>query len=236
MTAIERTFIIDVMDEYLRSTDVIDCDAKPILEKAGALTEGLETSREKAMALFYFVRDGIKHEPYAAGYVPEDYKASGTLKKGDGFCTHKAILLVALARATGIPARLGFADIRDHLLSYKFRKLIGGENLLIYHGYAELFVEGNWVHASPAYDLQKCQRNGFVPVEFDGVNDAKDSPCDQKGRPHIEYVLDHGHYADFPWDMLVEEGQKFWAGLGLSWSESVGKWWSGEGARSDEPK
>jgi transglutaminase-like putative cysteine protease len=213
------------MDNYLRPTEVIDSDAPPIREKALWLTEGKESDRERAIALYYFVRDSIRHEPYAAGFELTDYIASGTLQKGYGFCTHKSILLVALARAAGIPARIGFADIRDHLLSYKFRKMIGGNNLLIYHGYAELRIDGRWVHASPAVDAEACRQSGFVPVEFDGANDYRDSPVNQKGRKHIEWVQDRGTRDDFPWDEIRVAAQEFWAKLGKSFEEGVGKGW-----------
>ncbi|GAF86460.1 unnamed protein product, partial [marine sediment metagenome] len=101
------------MEKYLKCTEVIDWDTKSIKEKAQALTEGLETARVKAVALYYFVRDEIKQNPYAPCQLLEDYKASSTLERGHGFCQHKAVLLVALARAAGIPARLGFVDVRD---------------------------------------------------------------------------------------------------------------------------
>lgn len=126
-----------------------------------------------------------------------------------------------LRRAAGIPARLGFADIRDHLLSHKFRRMIGGGNLLIQHGYAELRIEGKWVHASPAYDLATCEQNGFVPVAFDGVHDAKDPPCNRAGKRHIEYVRDHGTYDDFPWEEIVSYRKQFVAGLGQEWAAFV---------------
>ncbi len=219
------------MDEYLRPTRVMDSDAPSIREKAQSLTGGKESDREKAVALYYFVRDCIWHEPYATGFELEDYKASGTLEKGHGFCTHKSILLAALARAAGIPARIGFADIRDHLLSYKFRKMIGGGNLLIYHGYAEMYIDGRWVHASPAVDAATCQQNGFVPVEFDGINDHRDSEYNLRGRRHIEWVMDRGTRSDFPWDEIRTAAQEFWAGLGKTFEEAVGKGWGGEPRR-----
>ncbi len=210
---------MNVMEEYLKCTEVIDCDAKYVKEKAQALTEGLETAREKAVALYYFARDEIKHNPYAPMQVRENYKATVTLERGSGTCEHKAVVLVALCRAAGIPARLGYVDIRDHLLSEKFRQMIGGDNLLIQHGYVEIYIDGKWIHACPAYDLATCQKAGFVPVDFDGINNAKDSPYNQEGKPHIEHVKDHGHYADFPWDEIVNYRKEWVARIGREWTE-----------------
>lgn len=213
------------MERYLKSTEIIDCDTESIKEKAQELTEGLKTDRDKAVALFYFVRDKIKYDPFSPGYLFEDHKASTVLERHAGFCQHKAVLLVALARAAGIPARLGFADIRDHLSPRKLRELMGGDNLFTYHGYAELYIDGRWVIACPTFDLKTCLRNRFVPVDFDGVNDAKDSPCNQDGECHIKYIHDRGHFDDFPWDELYSARLEYAARVGKDLSELAAKWW-----------
>ncbi len=200
-------------EKYLKPTAFIDWDTQSVKNKAQEMTRGLDTDREKAVALYYFVRDRIKYNTYAEGFSPEDFKASVILQRGSGHCQHKALLLVALARAAGIPARPGYADVRNHLLSRKFRDMIGGDNLLIQHGYTQLYLDGKWVHASPAYDLGICNRKGFVPVEFDGIHDARDSACNQRGKPHMELVKDHGTYDDFPWDFISSYREEWIAGI-----------------------
>lgn len=207
------------MERYLKCTTFIDCDSTSVRQAGEATTQGLDSDEEKAVALYYFVRDRIRHNPYAPCQTPEDYRASSTLARGYGLCQHKAVLLAALARSVGLPARLGFVDVRDHLLSERFRKMIGGDNLLIQHGYAELYVRGKWVHASPAYDLETCQKAGFMPVEFDGVNDARDSAHSRDGRPHMEHVRDHGHFDDFPLDYIREYQREWVARIGREWNE-----------------
>ncbi|MEE8470103.1 MAG: transglutaminase-like domain-containing protein, partial [Dehalococcoidia bacterium] len=184
---------------YLNCTDFIDFDTKAVKEKARSLTKELRTDREKAIALYYFVRDEIRHNAYAQLYDLDRYKASVILEEGSGICQQKSILLTALSRAAGIPARLGFVDVNDHQLSESFKKMIGGINEFPFHGFAELFIDGRWVHASPAYDIATCRRKRFVPVEFDGVNDAKDSRYTEDGEPHIVHLEYHGPYEDFPW-------------------------------------
>ena len=212
------------MARYLKCTAVIDCDAQSVREKAEALTRCLVTDGEKAVTLYYFVRDDIKHDAYAPTYEMEKYKASATLQRGGGHCEHKAVLLAALCRAVGIPARLGFVDMRDHRLSEKFRRMLGGDNLVIQHGYVEVYINGKWIHACPAYDLETCQKHKFVPVDFDGISDAKDSPYDQEGRPHIEHVKDHGHYEDFPWDWIVRYRKEWVERIGMEWKEFAQTW------------
>jgi transglutaminase-like putative cysteine protease len=206
-------------DEYLRCTEIIDCHSQAIQDKAREVTEGLGSDGDKAIALYYFVRDKIKHNAYAELYVLENYKASVILEVGSGICQQKAILLTALARAAGIPARLGFVDVHDNQLSESFKQMIGGIDLFPFHGFAELYVDGKWVHASPAYDIETCRRKGFVPVDFDGVNDAIDSPYTENGEPHIEHIEYHGPYADFPWDEMLSYYQGWAAKLGMGWEE-----------------
>ena len=191
------------IENYLQPTSIIDCDHEMIKEKAEEVTKRREESIEKARNLFYFVRDEIKYNPYMPRYLPEHFRASDTLLRKDGFCVQKAVLLVALSRAVGIPARLGFAVIRNHLLPEKMAKMIHG-NTLPDHGYAELYLKDRWTKATPVFDLEMCQKNRIVPVEFDGENDAKFHSHNQDGQLHIEYVLNRGPYDDVPLDAIRE--------------------------------
>ncbi|MBC8512668.1 MAG: transglutaminase domain-containing protein [Dehalococcoidia bacterium] len=192
---------MDRMEKYLRPTPRIDCDNRSIREKSQDSTEGQEKVIDKAKSLFYFVRDQIKYNPLPV-HLLEDYRASKTLETGKGFCVEKASLLVALARAAGIPARLHLADIRNHIMPDKLKELMG-TNLFSYHGYCGLYIEGKWVKATPAFDLKMCQENRISPVEFDGKNDAIFHSHNLDGKLHIEYVKDHGYYEDVPMDEIL---------------------------------
>ena len=207
------------MERYLKCTKIIDCDNETIKNQAQLIVKDLETDKEKAVALYYFVRDEINHNPYAPASVAEDHMASLTLERGNGQCQHKSALLVALCRAVGIPSRVGYVDVRDHLLSEKFRQMVGGDNLLIQHGYAEIYIDGKWLHVSPAYGLSTCEKGGFVPVDFDGTKDAKDSSLDKEGNPHIEHVKDHGTFDDYPWDFIESYRKEFVIRIGREWNE-----------------
>jgi len=209
-------------ERFLKCTEIIDCDSNSIKEKALEVTKGLKTDKEKAVALFYFVRDKIKHNAYVPLYDANRYKASSTLKEGNGMCQNKAILLVALARAVGIPARLGFVDVEDHQLSDSFKQMIGGVNIMPFHGFAELYIDGRWVHASPAYDLATCRKKGFIPVEFDGVNDAKDSEYTKSGQLHMKHIEYHGPYEDLPLDEIYSYYREWIAKMGKAWDDFQG--------------
>jgi hypothetical protein len=119
------------------------------------------------------------------------------LARKEGFCIQKAVLLVALSRAVGIPARLGFAVIRNYLLPEKVAEMLQ-TNVLPDHGYAELYIHGRWVKVTPALDTETCKKNRIIPVEFDGQNDTKFHSHTQEGKLHTEYLLDRGPYEDVP--------------------------------------
>ena len=190
------------MDEYLASTEYIDADHPSIRKKAQELTAHVRAKREQAVALFRYVRDRF---PYRLIYeIPgRDYfRASATLSRGEGFCMPKSILLAALARAVGIPSRLHFADIRNHILPPSTTERLKTD-VMAYHTYVELCLDGKWVKATPSFDIGFCQKFNLVPVDFDGEHDAMLHHLDRGGRVHIEYIADYGVRAEFPIDEVI---------------------------------
>src|SRR5579883_3005657 len=105
-----------VMD-FLQPTRYIDCDAPPVRAFAAQAAAGLAGQRARAIALYRAVRDGIVYDPYLDYTDVSVFRASAVLAAGRGFCAGKSALLAACARAVGIPARVGFADVRNHLNS-----------------------------------------------------------------------------------------------------------------------
>jgi len=160
---------------------------------------GSGTDVEKAVRLFNAVRDGVRYDPYAMSFAPEDFKASTTLKRKLGFCVSKAILLAAAARAVGVPSRLGFADVRNHLTTRKLREGMGTD-VFVFHGFVLFFLEGRWIKATPAFNRTLCEKFGVKTLGFDGVNDALFHPFDKSGRKHMEYIRDRGEFGDFPFE------------------------------------
>ena len=191
------------MEKFLQPTPYIDCDAEPVKEKSRALVQGIPASRDKAIWIFYAVRDGIKYTIYGKRSQPEHFRASSVLSAGEGYCVQKAILLVALARAASIPARLRLAAIRSHLVPKELLEK-RGTDLFPYHGYADLYIEGSWVKATPTFDIGSCTEGGLRPVDFDGQHDALLPSTALDGRPHIEYVEDRGFFEDVPFDAIMK--------------------------------
>jgi transglutaminase-like putative cysteine protease len=194
---------------YLDPTDTIDSKSEPIVRTAGQLTAGCSTDSEKAVKLFYFVRDSIPYNVYMISMFREDFVASTVLERGKGYCVQKAVLLAALGRAAGIPARLAFASIRNHRAPARFVEKLG-TNVFPRHGYDQFLLDGRWVSAAATFDRILCEKNGLRTVEFDGVNDAMLPPVDALGNPHIEYVEKFGHEADLPLEWIVSETSRVW--------------------------
>ncbi|MBN2154697.1 MAG: transglutaminase [Candidatus Lokiarchaeota archaeon] len=192
--------------KYLRPTYYMNFKDPHITQKATKLIEGIPTNHdiEKAIKLFYFVRDEI---PYVVKnnneyYSRENMKATATLNRGFGFCIQKAVLLAALARAVGIPSRLHFNDIINHMTSKKYIEYIGNDKFL-YHGYTELYLNGKWVEANVAFDKELCVRKNWPIVEFDGVKPGLFAHQDETGKPFVEYIKDHGTYSNVPYYWIL---------------------------------
>jgi transglutaminase-like putative cysteine protease len=190
-------------EKFLEPTFYLDCDEETVKEKALEIVRGILTPRDRAVRIFYAVRDGIKYTIYGKRSLPEHFRASAVLSAGEGYCVQKAILLVALSRAASIPARLRFAAIRSHLTSKEMLEK-RGSNLFPYHGYTDLYIEGSWIKAAPTFDLVSCINGGLRPVEFDGRHDALLPPTTLDDRPHIEYVEDRGFFEDVPFDAIMK--------------------------------
>jgi transglutaminase-like putative cysteine protease len=182
---------------WRRPTPFVDSAAPDVVAFARAAAAGETDPRRRAIALYYAVRDGVTYTPYCDFRSPDTYRASAVLAKGAGFCVGKAALLAAVARAEGIPARLRFADVRNHLCTPRLRALVGGD-VFYFHGYVELALDDRWVKATPAFDRALCERFGVLPLEFDGREDSIFQPYDRTGRRHMEYLRDRGVQADVP--------------------------------------
>jgi transglutaminase-like putative cysteine protease len=190
------------VQEFLAPTAFIDSAASNIVAFARQAVGTESDPVARAVRLYYAVRDGIVYTPYCDFRSLDTFRASVVLARGHGFCVGKAAVLAAVARASGIPARVGFADVRNHLCTPRLRELVGGD-VFYYHGYTEMAVAGQWVKATPAFDRVLCDKFGVRPLEFDGRADSLFHAYDRTGRRHMEYLRDHGAHADVPVPEIV---------------------------------
>lgn len=182
---------------FLQPTYFMNFEHPRVRAFAESKTDGARGDVEKAVALFYAVRDGIRYNPYELKIEPSAYRASHTLQIEIGWCVPKGILMAAAARAVGIPARPGYADVLNHLATGRFLKMMGTE-VFAYHGYVELWLGEQWLKVTPVFNIELCEKFDVMPQEFDGTGDALFQEFDAAGRKHMEYIKDRGAYDDLP--------------------------------------
>ena len=188
------------MNEYLRPGRFVDSDHPAVIAFSEENTSG-KTERERAVSLYYAVRDRIRYNPFQNFMLDDAYRASVCVLRGEHWCVPKAALLAACARAAGIPARVGYADVKNHLTTPQLTRKMGTD-LFVFHGYTEFLLEGKWVKATPAFNLTLCQKFRVKPLEFDGRKDSLFHPFDEDNRRHMEYLRDRGPFADVPADAI----------------------------------
>jgi len=216
---------------YLKATQIMDSDHPEVAAFAQREIREARDPIEKAVRLYYAVRDGILYDPYFPFYLPEHYRASTILEKGRGYCVCKASLLCALGRSCGIPSRVGFATVRSHLATRQLIEFLGSE-LFVYHRITEFFLEGKWVKATPAFNRELCERHKVIPLEFNGREDSIFQPYNLEKKKYMEYVADHGSYADIPLDIILRAWEETYGQERVrGWIEAMEK--SGEGSFRD---
>ena len=189
------------MDEYLQPGRFIDSDHPEVIAFAERNRGASADLREQAVSLYYAVRDQVRYNPYTFSRDPQTLKASHALSAGESYCVPKALLLAACARHCGIPARIGLADVRNHLATPRLLALLRSE-VFAMHGYTELYLAGRWVKATPAFNLALCRVFKVEPLAFDGLNDSVFHPCNQQGERYMEYLQDHGQFAELPLELF----------------------------------
>jgi len=189
---------------YLAPTAFVDSDHPRVVAYAREVCGDATTDADKASRLFRAVREHPLYDPYTFTLDAEDFRASSVVEKERSYCIPKAVLLAAAARAAGIGARLGFADVKNHLASKKLIDALGTD-LFAYHGYVELWIEGRPYKVTPAFNASLCARFGVPPLDLDpnAPADALLQPMDGAGRKYMEYVRDRGLFVDLPFEEIA---------------------------------
>lgn len=204
-----------------KSTYFLDSDSKEVRNFISKLKLENLSPIEKAKIIYLAVRDEIKYDPYNIILTPEEVRASSVIKRGFGFCVEKALTLAACARAAGIPAKIGFANVKNHLNSKRLQNLMQSD-IFVFHGYTELYLEDKWIKATPAFNITLCERARILPLEFNGKEDSIFHPYDVSGKKHMEYLHDYGSFSDLPFDRMMDEYDKFYPHLQVKASKKFG--------------
>ena len=137
----------DVRD-YLEVTDMCDHDNPWLQKTAKDIVDGTDTSAEKAIHIFYYVRDHVR---FCIAFSRS--RASQTLKRGYGDCVSKTNAQIALLRAQGIPARLRMAKVESvtlhHLIAdFVYKRMPP----TVSHFWPECFLNGKWISCEAFLD------------------------------------------------------------------------------------
>jgi transglutaminase-like putative cysteine protease len=192
------------MEEYLQPTEFLDFDQSSVREFAEKHTTGANNETERAVALYYAVRDGFQYNPYLLDLRRTGLTASNLLTRNRGYCVEKAVLLAASARAVGVPSRLSFYIVRNHIATEKLERALK-KNYLVFHGAAEVFLNGNWLKTTPAFNAGLCKYLGVEPLEFDGTGDSIFQEYDHQGNVFMEYLHEYGAFSDLPYELYLQE-------------------------------
>jgi transglutaminase-like putative cysteine protease len=182
------------LQQYLRPTELIDSDHPDVIARARELVRGCRTDKEKLEKIYYFVRE-LPYDILASfRYLAEGKRrASDVLQAGHAFCMGKASSFVALCRAAGIPARIGFQqlDCPDKpFMSEEVRQLWGARTLP-WHSLGEAYLDGRWLKLDATIHGEFARAKGRpYTQEFDGVHDI----------PTVEgpVLKEVGAFADYP--------------------------------------
>lgn len=194
---------------FLQATPSMDFESRPVQEFVAEHCPVNTGLQDQAIALYNAVRDLIRYDPYTPSTRIEDFAASRTLEIRRGWCVPKSLLYAACCRSIGIPARLGYADVRNHLSTENLRRRMGTD-IFYWHGYTDLHLNGKWVKATPVFNIDLCQRFRLKPLEFNGLEDSIYHPFDLDGRKHMEYLNFRGEFADLPFDQMTSDFEKLY--------------------------
>lgn len=180
--------------DALAADPVIDADHPDIRAAASRLGGSGDDDDDRARRLFVWVRDHVGYDMAPDLESPESWRASDTLRRRWGFCQQKAVLLVALARASGIPAVLAFQSVIDHSMPDRFEIYLP-EKRMRPHGLAAVWTDGRWQRLDPSLDRGLCERRRQRLVDWTGDGDAVLPRTDLDGRAHFEIEGDLGLFA-----------------------------------------
>ncbi len=214
------------MRPYLQPNYFVDNDHEAVIDYARRHSDPRIRPIENAVGLYYVIRDGFRYTPWNVVAQPQAFKASAVAvrsKDQGAHCIDKAILLAACCRHLGIPSRMHYANVRNHIGTQDLERHLGTD-LLVFHGYAELHLERRWVAATPAFNRELCELLGVAPLDFDGRSDSIFQQFDREGGRFMEYVHDYGHFPDLPFDLMVGEWRKYYP-------EFLARGWRREEAR-----
>lgn len=167
--------------------------------------------KEQAIAIYEFVRDAFLYDPYHLDLRFEALKASTIVTKKRAWCVEKAIVACSAFRLFGFPARLGFGIVKNHIGVEKLTSYLQRDEI-VFHGFVEVFVDGNWSKCTPAFDPRICKISGVEVLNWDTETDSLFQAY--KGEEQfMEYLHFYGVFDDVPLELMHSEMKKYYPHL-----------------------
>ena len=224
----------DDLKRYLEPTRLIDSDHVDVVVRARQLTAGCATEREKLGRIYYFVRDMPYDILGSFRYLAEGKRrASDVLHAGHAFCMGKASSFVALCRAAGIPARVGFQQLHcpdKPFMSEEVRRL-WGDRVLPWHSLGEAYLAGKWLKLDATIDGPTASAKGRPYArEFDGEHDIPtvEGPILADLESHVDYPAEVADWYEAMARAVMRAVSEADAGERIAADDTL---WSGPAAR-----
>lgn len=198
------------MEQYLNETKFFNYTEDTIQNFLSSLVLN-GSDKENVIALYNAIRDNYIYDPYNLNLTDEGLKASSMVNKNRAWCVEKATLLITCCRAIGVPARPGYAIVRNHIGVDRLTEVLKSDHI-VFHGYADIYINGKWVKATPAFDYKVCRISGVETLDFDGENDSLFQEF-LKGKQFMEYIHDYGVFPDIPIELMNAEMKKHYPHL-----------------------
>jgi transglutaminase-like putative cysteine protease len=177
-------------NEDTKATRYCDFNHPAIQAMAEQLAQESGTPYRLALNTFTWVRDNI---PFGFDFIK--VKASNTLQKGFGACFNKSLLMLALLRANGIPARFCSVPVSRWFMKPYAGLQCALINNPFHHCLVHINLDGKWSFAEPALD-QATYNALFKPLGIKWGIDWNQDRQDRlylehlKGEPKIHYDID----------------------------------------------
>lgn len=191
------------LNQYLAPTEFIQSTHPLVIDFVKKHIDVSDSYKQKAIKLFLAVRDEILYSPDSFSIKKEFYLPAVTLTKKASTCVPKAVLLCAAFRAAGLPSKMGYADVTNHIMSSKVLELLNG-NMFYMHGFCRVFLKDKWIKVTPTFNASLCDKMKVEPLNFDGENDSLFQQFNIEGNKHMEYLQYYDEFEDVPYDYLTD--------------------------------
>lgn len=211
------------MENYLAPTYYFDYESPAIQTFANKVVKDVSTAKEKAIQLYYAIRDGWFYDAYQIHIKKEEFRSSLIMQRDRGHCIDKATLLISCLRSVAIPARIHLVKVRNHIAVEKIMARFGTDELTP-HAFVEVYLNPQWVGVTPAFNKTLCEKLNVAPLEFDGQNDSLFQSFNRRGEKFMEYLADYGTFDDIPFDFIRQNMIEHYPGIANLYA--AGKSWN----------